>query len=851
MELDTYVFDIDDRFQGRRTEFQGGSVWVPPPLRTLQPPIFNFALSETVDLEELDNAVSVADDYDGAVRAYFDIKRANVRSFTDSVRSISGRRALVRELEYTKHHGDTERLDVFALFVNIRLDNDFMQEFSADCPLSVREEFAPHFWRAIESYRFKGRAREAIDVQEAARADMYARMDALTTQAEVLLERIEAPAARATLELPPFSPPETDHVELGDFDVSLTSKQWRVGAHSRTLIVEATVELGDLAKAHSLELIPDHENEPKIKIKIDASGVFSTTGPVGTFKLDDGRSEDRSLAVAIDGVDYGMKFSGTADLRGGWVSLRGVIGISYDASRRFPLVVQFRLNPNSIDWSQYVYTSLKELRSAPLNRVKSVVLKQLVREDDLSILGECGSLETLYLSPAQWGDPLPVELPEKLWRIPTLQSLSLRSLKFGGVPNAVESLEHLKYLAVTDCDLTDVSAGLWRLPRLDRLDLSRNTLSELPADIALASLEWIDLSHNQLRTLPENLFELPRLTTIKLTNNRIESLPEQANDEAFSVELEIATKMKVLNYEYRGADGSGTIPWDDGGYYAASSPSLTRVVGEVIEASPECKAHSAALLATVKRAIGARLGDQEDYSVLGNHRVGGMPDLPASIPYPRFGNESHAYEFLCQVDCAAVATMQTYLPRTGFLYFFLSTIHDIFDGDREQTARVIWYDGARESLVSGGSRKIAADEYYEMMGDGYAGYRAEASMIASAPEWYAATQNPHLFRGNAASLADDMPFVDELAYDVFTEPISNRYPFDVGIGTYGFTQHEDPEHQASLAWRGAPEDWMVLLHVKSRGDFQWGDAGDLFFVAHKSDVAKRDFSRVFCTLESS
>ncbi|MEO0813541.1 MAG: DUF1963 domain-containing protein, partial [Myxococcota bacterium] len=114
----------------------------------------------------------------------------------------------------------------------------------------------------------------------------------------------------------------------------------------------------------------------------------------------------------------------------------------------------------------------------------------------------------------------------------------------------------------------------------------------------------------------------------------------------------------------------------------------------------------------------------------------------------------------------------------------------------------------------------------------------------------AASQNPHLFRGPAQALEDDDDFL-EVAQEVFGEPLRDRYEFDIGVGTYGFTQHEDPEHSASLVRKGAPEDWVILYHVKSRGDFQWGDAGDLFFVIHKSDLAQRDFSRVFCTMESS
>jgi uncharacterized protein YwqG len=68
---------------------------------------------------------------------------------------------------------------------------------------------------------------------------------------------------------------------------------------------------------------------------------------------------------------------------------------------------------------------------------------------------------------------------------------------------------------------------------------------------------------------------------------------------------------------------------------------------------------------------------------------------------------------------------------------------------------------------------------------------------------------------------------------------------------YGFTQNESPELQAALTYRGKPEDWVILLKVGSEGDFMWGDAGELFYVIHKSDLLKRDFSKVFITIESS
>ncbi|ETZ23798.1 DUF1963 domain-containing protein [Pedobacter sp. V48] len=86
--------------------------------------------------------------------------------------------------------------------------------------------------------------------------------------------------------------------------------------------------------------------------------------------------------------------------------------------------------------------------------------------------------------------------------------------------------------------------------------------------------------------------------------------------------------------------------------------------------------------------------------------------------------------------------------------------------------------------------------------------------------------------------------------DLFEEG-ANQKEYKHTINAYGFIQHEAPELQASLKLKGNPEDWIILLKVGSTGDFMWGDAGDLFFVIHKSDLTKGDFSNVFVTIESS
>ncbi|MEL6543114.1 MAG: DUF1963 domain-containing protein, partial [Myxococcota bacterium] len=837
IELDTYHFEIDPRFQGRQTEFQGGSVWVPPPRRTVQPPIFNFALSEVKDLEEIDEVEST-EDYVSAVRTYFDIKRPDVLSAEDSERVVGELRALVRHVRYSKRLPGSEPVEVFALFVNLRLDDEFMQEFSADCPWDAREEYEALFWAAIESYRFKGGAREAIDIQEAARADMYARMDALAEKAEAILER-ESPEEPA-----PFTIPEEERCAIEGVETQLQSKEWFIGSHSRTLVVKASFLAADLKAAKAVGLLDESSDERRFDFDIEVRGVYETSGPSGRFLCEDGTSKDRALSVATDGFEYGLKygldFNGVADFREGWVSLQGYLGKSYDEENRFPIDICFKLDPKTLNWSDYSFRSIDELKRAPAESVVRVHVITIKDGEDLSVLADCTNLENLFLRYSRWGGRASVELPEGLWALKRLKGLVLQSIGVKAVPD-LSHMEELEHLDLSGAG-AEIDPSVWLLPKLSYLNVSGNGLREIPDTVELPELSFLELEDNQLRSIPESILRLPKLRRLKLEKNPLESLPEIANTVDFTIDLDIRDKRRLLDFEYLGADGTGLVAWDDEAYYARSSSSLRAAVDEVIAEDTECEPYAEALRFLVKRGVGFSLGDAENYSLLGNHRVGGMPDLPPSIPYPRFeeGEETHAYEFLGQIDCAAVAPMQDYLPRTGFLFFFLSTIHDVYGGDGERVARVFWFDGPREELVSGASLAIAQDEYFEMMGE--AGFRAEAAMIASPPEFYAASQNPHLFRGPAQALEDDDDFL-EVAQEVFGEPLRDRYEFDIGVGTYGFTQHEDPEHSASLVRKGAPEDWVILYHVKSRGDFQWGDAGDLFFVIHKSDLAQRDFSR--------
>ena len=850
----TTGFLIDDRFTAQRVQHESGSVWVPPPSLTEQPPIFNFALSEVVDITgEFEPKRGFDDDYEARVRSYFDIKRTRVASFEDSVLQILGRRGLVRTLVYEKRPPGVEPIAVFGIFVNVRLDDDFCQEFSADCPLEERSTWEPLFWDAIRSWTFFGDARAAIDEQEAARADMYARIDRLVAQAEAMAQEEEEEEDEVA-ELPappPFEPPSEPSARLEDLSVGLGECSWSIPTFSRRLVVTLTLTVEDVDAARAAGAITEYAEA--VVISLEAGHVYAGA-PAPRARLDfaDGKHPQPGVRLSLDGLDYGLEFSGAVDLQDGWVSLRGTVGPSYDTSRQLPIELQARLDPADLDWSEYAYRTPDELRRADPASVHHVECIELEEGADLSPLVPCTELRSLFLRHRSWGEPHAVDVPEEVFGFTQLESLTIHSIQLPRVPDRIGSLRRLERLILTACGLTDAGAILWRLPALRWLHLDRNALSKLPERIALPALSSVDLSRNQLSTVPAALFAQPQLTSVHLQENPLRSLPDNADTPRIALDLELEAKQRLLDFTYKGADGRGTVEWDDAAFSVASSPELLSAVDAVLAAEPELAEHADAFRFLCRRAIGLRLGAAEDYALLGNHRLGGMPDLPPEVPYPLVpGEESDTpYEFLAQLDCAALALLQDYLPRTGFLWFFLSTVHDIYDGDG-RAARVLWFDGNREQLVSGSTLSFDADDYVEMFDDAYEARRLDASSIVSAPQWYAAFQNPHLFRGPAAGLAEAEDLVSDLAHDAFTEPLEQRFPFDLGVATYGFTQHEDPEHQASLVLRGRAEDWVTLLHVKSVADMQWGDAGDLFFVIHKSDLAKRDFSAVFVTMESS
>ena len=103
------------------------------------------------------------------------------------------------------------------------------------------------------------------------------------------------------------------------------------------------------------------------------------------------------------------------------------------------------------------------------------------------------------------------------------------ALPYDALVEALAECAAAQELGLAGFGIAQLPAGpLGQLSTLTRLDLSRNKLSEVPAEIGqLRALIDLDLSRNELRALPGALGQLSRLRLLNCMANRLTGLPEE------------------------------------------------------------------------------------------------------------------------------------------------------------------------------------------------------------------------------------------------------------------------------------------------------------------------------------
>ncbi|MBB6024934.1 hypothetical protein HNR77_006080 [Paenibacillus sp. JGP012] len=269
-------------------------------------------------------------------------------------------------------------------------------------------------------------------------------------------------------------------------------------------------------------------------------------------------------------------------------------------------------------------------------------------------------------------------------------------------------------------------------------------------------------------------------------------------------------------------------------------------------------------------------------NLLGATRIGGGPDLPEGVDWPR-NHEGLHYNFLAQINLSDLPTLTKHLPSSGCLTFMSDTdlrggkvlyspdgcswIHHPLPADAEDIAskvmQMLTWSTEEQRLVV--SRNELLDLQAHTAADGTLSFERSGQPVLALASEYEISQEPQLLRVfPTITLPYSSQVYSSLGLSDPDEAITAlRERMHVGEGP----QHQLLGHHRSTSraaeraiayakqqgWQELTqaEDWFTLLALQSggRAGFQFEDYGEFVFMANIRDTMRGDFSRVFTYLE--
>lgn len=532
--------------------------------------------------------------------------------------------------------------------------------------------------------------------------------------------------------------------------------------------------------------------------------------------------------------DVRLEFTGSVTVAEDWLEMDGIVRDQSYPPRQTSLVIRKRFEPGPVDPRLYVHHDLRFALSL-----------------DPQLVAHLG----LYQS----GQPIPAEL----FQLHHLESLTLRYFADEQLPDLFDQLPHLQRLTLMDMPFTQLPPSVCTLTQLRELSVWSVPLNGLPESIAnLTALRELSITGAELQTVPDSLFRLPSLHSVSLSWNKLTDLPPSVgtgpqlqrlrldgnifthlpSSLAEVPEVFIEAKFKPLYTKAR-YKSKNRKKIQQHLFSTAGNPAFVATLNREIMRHGLAEYRNELLVA-------ARLGitliteTRDDYSSLGNTRLGGDPDLPASTEYPRIDGQLPT--FLAQINLAELAPHQQYLPRVGLLSCFalLTTEEEV------RPPVVVLYHADTSDLRRVQSPRIAAcrQKPYQSF---RTIVRAGCSLpVLKAPE----RQLPREWQSLTRIAADPDLARDytELCKDVSGNETHDRNDAH-GINTYVYAQIEPPEQRACEVHGGLTQEWMVLLSLSSDDNpgFCFLDGGTMTLCIHKKDLAIVDFSKVVASIESS
>ena len=233
---------------------------------------------------------------------------------------------------------------------------------------------------------------------------------------------------------------------------------------------------------------------------------------------------------------------------------------------------------------------------------------------------------------------------------------------------------------------------------------------------------------------------------------------------------------------------------------------------------------------------------------LGACRLGGLPDLPVGIPWPTFanpdyGDREYPYRFLMQIDLAAVTPfdLRELLPKAGHLLFFCHWQDDVH-GHKFGLAG----DVSKVVFAEPGAALRRSDPPDET--EDFRIFRAKG--LAPAAQWMVPAPCEAGFEPWGEIGATPWAFFEEVESRIerVGEFADESMPKHRLLGYADFIQcpglGDNTELLAQVDTDPAPG-----AEPRRSDDMLWGDCGTVYYLIDHDDLARRQFDRVFSSIE--
>lgn len=200
--------------------------------------------------------------------------------------------------------------------------------------------------------------------------------------------------------------------------------------------------------------------------------------------------------------------------------------------------------------------TLAQLKAGQLAGIKRLDLSCGLTEFPREIFDLADSLEILNLS----GNALS-SLPDDLHRLPHLRVLFCSENAFTELPECLGQCAQLSMIGFKSNQISSVSAAA--LPPLLRwLILTDNQISQLPSELGERPLlQKLMLAGNQLAHLPESLAQCKNLELIRIASNRLTHLPQWLLALPSLTWLAYAGNPVEMAVDVAADDATPDIPW--------------------------------------------------------------------------------------------------------------------------------------------------------------------------------------------------------------------------------------------------------------------------------------------------